>query len=83
VFAPAQLLRRWSEQRPSNEDDLQYNVLGGGWECLLHGDETVSDVIFVPWYVNLCALRFKLNTLYSNFGTGDGMEDYYEINGKK
>jgi len=28
MFAPAQLLRIWCEQRPSNEDDLDSSVMG-------------------------------------------------------
>jgi hypothetical protein len=28
MFAPAQLLRNWSEQRPSNKDDLDSSVTG-------------------------------------------------------
>jgi hypothetical protein len=46
MFVPAQLLRIWREQRPSNQGELEYH--GVGWESLLHGDGLASGLIFVP-----------------------------------
>lgn len=37
MFAPAQVLRKWREQRPSNQGEVHSSVTGGGWESLLHG----------------------------------------------
>jgi transketolase N-terminal domain/subunit len=36
MFAPAQILRNWCEQRPSNQGDLDKSH-GVCWESLLHG----------------------------------------------
>jgi hypothetical protein len=38
-FPPAQLLRNWREQRPSNQDDLDLSVMGKV-ERVLHGGWT-------------------------------------------
>jgi hypothetical protein len=46
MFAPAQLLRNWREQRPSNQGDFDTSIMGEVETVLLHGDET--DFIFVP-----------------------------------
>jgi hypothetical protein len=52
MFAPAQLLRNWRDQRPSNQGVLDLNFTGGGgWKSLLNGGETASDLIFVTQYV--------------------------------
>jgi hypothetical protein len=64
MFAFAQLLRIWREQRPSNKDDLDSSVMGEGWESLLLGGGPASDLIFVSWYVIVVGLRFKLYTSY-------------------
>jgi hypothetical protein len=49
MFAPAQLLRNWREQRPSSQGDLISNVTGEvGKVYLLHGGRPASDFIFVP-----------------------------------
>jgi hypothetical protein len=49
---PAQLLRNWHEQRPSNKGDLDSSLTGGGWENLLHGGgPAASDFIFVPYAI--------------------------------
>jgi hypothetical protein len=47
MFAPAQLLRSWSEQRPSNKNGLDSSVAGGGLESLLDRCEPASEFIFV------------------------------------
>jgi hypothetical protein len=48
MFAPAQLLRNWHEQRPSNKGDFDSSVpedrVG---EIFIRGG-TVPDFIFVP-----------------------------------
>jgi hypothetical protein len=36
MLGPAQLLRNWSEQGPSNQGDLDFTITGGFWECVLH-----------------------------------------------
>jgi hypothetical protein len=46
IFAPAQLLRIWREQRPSNKDDLDSNVTGDVSESLLYRDGPASGLIF-------------------------------------
>jgi hypothetical protein len=37
MFAPAQLLRNWREQRPSNKGDLDSSVTGRMGESLTRG----------------------------------------------
>jgi hypothetical protein len=56
MFAPAQLLRIWREQRPSNQGDLDSSAT---WETLLHGGGSASDFSFVPQYVIVLGVRFK------------------------
>jgi hypothetical protein len=46
MFAPAQLLRNWSEQWPSNQYDLDSSFTGC-WERVFHGGGLASDLIFV------------------------------------
>jgi hypothetical protein len=44
-FTPAQILRKCSEQRPSNKDDFDSSVTG------VHRSGPASDLIFVPQYM--------------------------------
>jgi hypothetical protein len=47
MFAPAQILRNWSEQLPSNQGDLELSVTGEvGKVCYTRVE--LLDFIFVP-----------------------------------
>jgi hypothetical protein len=46
MFAPAQLLRNWGEQLPSNQGDLDSSVMGRLGESITWGGPA-SDFIFV------------------------------------
>jgi hypothetical protein len=63
IFEPAQVLRNWREHRPSNQGDLD-SCHGEGWKSLLHGGGPASDFIFVPKYVTVVGLRYKLYALH-------------------
>jgi hypothetical protein len=47
MFEPAQLLRNWSEHRPSNQYELDSCITEDDAGSLLHGDELVCDFILV------------------------------------
>jgi hypothetical protein len=64
MLSPAQLLRNWREQRPSNQGDLDSSVTGGGSVNLLHAGGPASYFIFVPLYVIVIGLCFKWYILY-------------------
>jgi hypothetical protein len=65
VFASAQLLRNWREQRPSSQGDVNSSVTGeAGRAYLLHRGGPSSDIIFVPENVIVVWLRFQWYTLY-------------------
>jgi hypothetical protein len=58
MSAPAQLLRNWDEQWPSNHGDLDFGVterLGD----LLHGFQYASDLISILQYMIAFGLCFK------------------------
>lgn len=60
MFTPAQLLRKCSEQRPSNKGDPDSSVKDdvGCW------GGSGSDLIFLSLYVIIAELRFEWHTLY-------------------
>jgi hypothetical protein len=49
MFAPAQLLRIWREQRPSNIDNFNWSVQHRKVHYM--EKEIASDFIFELWYV--------------------------------
>jgi hypothetical protein len=60
MFAPVQVLRNWHEQRPSSHSDLDLSVTEMLRESVT---QPVFALIFVPKYVIVVGLRFKLYTL--------------------
>jgi hypothetical protein len=58
MFAPAQLLRKRFEQRPSKQDDLDSSFTGKVGR-VLHGGGPASGFMFVPWNVIVVGLRSK------------------------
>jgi hypothetical protein len=52
MFAPAQRLRNWLDQRPSNQGDLDSSVTGEDAR-VLHGGGPASDLIFVLYILSL------------------------------
>jgi hypothetical protein len=48
MFGPAQLLRTWREQRPSNKGDLNSNVTREIGRVFYTGVHPISDFVFVP-----------------------------------
>lgn len=62
MLAPAQLLRSRYELRLSNQGDLDQSAKG---KSIKRGGPG-SDLIYVPQYMFVLGLRFKLNILYCN-----------------
>jgi hypothetical protein len=48
MFAPAQVLRNWREQRPSNKGDLDSSIAWEVGKVYYTGGVSASDLIFVP-----------------------------------
>jgi hypothetical protein len=65
MLAPAQLLRNWREQRPSNQGDLDSGVTGDIGGVCYTGVGLSCNSIFVPLYVIVIRLLFKWYTLYN------------------
>jgi hypothetical protein len=69
MFTPAQHLRRWRKQRPSNQGDLDSSVTWEVGRVYYTGVDLLFisfHFIFVPQYVIVVELRFKSYTLYNN-----------------
>jgi hypothetical protein len=59
MFAPAKLLRKWCEQRPSNQGGIDSSAVGEVGRAYLHVDGIASDLIFVSLFWG-CVLK-KVN----------------------
>jgi hypothetical protein len=63
MFAPAQFLRNWREQRPSNQDALGSSVMRQIGRFYHAGGGRASDFIFMSFFMSIVGLHFKWHTL--------------------
>jgi hypothetical protein len=66
MFAPAQLLCDWREQRPSNQGDVDSGVTGEVRRDYYAGGGSDSNSSFIMQYVIVVGLNFKWHILKIN-----------------